>query len=96
LLRARRQLAGDGFFAAAQHERLHDARQRLPRRPFFPAIGRDPRTEGRRRPEHPRVQELEQAPKLAQVVLDRRSGQRQAVPADSSRAGLSWLGSRRS
>ena len=39
------------------------------------------RLERRRRPEHARVEELEQAPQLAEVVLDRRAAQRQAVLA---------------
>ena len=41
--------------------------------------------------EHAGVQELEERPELAEVVLDRRAAERQAVPAAEQAGGLGRL-----
>ena len=50
--------------------------------------------EGGRRAQHARVQELEQAPQLAQMVLDRRAAERQAMVAAQQARRLGGLGAR--
>ena len=50
--------------------------------------------EGGRRAQHAGVQELEQAPQLAQMVLDRRAAERQAMVAAQQARRLGGLGAR--
>ena len=81
LLGSRRQLARHLLLGAAQDERPQRAREQRGR---LAVRGRAPdaaQLEHRERAEHARVEELEQAPELAEVVLDRRAGERQAMAA---------------
>ena len=80
-----RQLGRDLLLGAPQDERPQRARQRRHRLRF-----QSPRArrggERARRAQHAGVQELDQRPQLAQVVLDRRARQREAmVPAQQAR-----------
>jgi hypothetical protein len=89
LLGARRQLRRDLLLGAAQDERAQRAREH--RRGLVGGIAPLRRVRARERAtraEQAGIEELEQAPELAEVVLDRRAAQRQAVRPRSSRAAF--------
>src|SRR5215472_46028 len=80
LLGARRQFAGDLILGAAQYERPQRLRQQLSR-----VLVRIPRRASRKlehacRAQHAGVEEIEERPKLAQVVFYGRSAHRDAMP----------------
>ena len=95
LLGAARQLRRDLLLGAAQDERPQRARQ-----PREVLVGARPRRAGALErlggSEQARVQELEQAPQLAEVVLDRRAAQREPVPRAQQPRRLGRRGRRRS
>jgi hypothetical protein len=86
LLDLRGQLAGHLLLGAAQDERPQRARQEIPL-----LVAELPRTaaEDAGPPRHAWIEELEQAPELAQVVLDRGAGEGQPVlrPDQARRLG---------
>ena len=83
----RRQVRRHLLLGPAQHERPHAARQHARRSasPCFSIGVRNALRNGRGVAEQARHQEVEQRPQLAQVVLERRAGQAEAVPG--ARAG---------
>ena len=87
-LRPRRQLRRDLRLRAPQDERADAAREHVDRAAVLlrrrPAMPR----EGGRGAEQAGIQELEQAPQLAEVVLDRRPAQRQPVLRADQPRGL--------
>ncbi len=91
LLGLRRQLRRDLLLGAPQQERAQRHRQPLAGLRRELACRTAHGAEVRQAPEEPRIQELEQAPELAQVVLDRRAGRDQPMPrphaAHGARAG---------
>ena len=79
LLGPRRQLRRHLLLRPPQDERPQPARQQR-QHPVVSGPARGARRrEERRRAEHARIQEVEQAPQLAEVVLDRRAAEREPV-----------------
>ena len=97
LLGLRGQLGGDLLLGAAQDEGPQGAGEERAglRRPGC-AARPSVRPKSGEAPEQAGVEELEQAPQLAQVVLDRRAGERQAVAAAQQPGGLAPSGCSRS
>ncbi len=86
-----RQLRGDLLLGAAQDEGAQGAGQQLPGLGGRIAQLLGARVQGGGGSQDPGVQELEQAPQLAQMVLHRRAAQRQAIPAAQQAGGLGRL-----
>ena len=80
------QLGRDLLLGAPQDERPQRARQRRQRLRRPAARAPDAAGERARAAEHAGVQELEQRPQLAEVVLDRRARQRQPMAARAAAA----------
>src|SRR3954451_23991937 len=78
LLGALRQLGGDLLFRPAEDQRTQRAGQRVAA--FGRCVARGERPlEPARVAEESRIEELEEAPQLAEVVLDRRAAEREPV-----------------
>ena len=86
LLQLLRQLAGDLLLRAAEDEGAEGAAEETAG--GLVGVGVAAGLEGPARAEHPGVEELEQAPQLAEVVLDRRAGEGEAVVAMQQAGGL--------
>src|SRR5690242_12929195 len=91
LLDPLRQLPGDLTLGPAKDERLERTRQQRARVIVDLLAAARCHLEHFGAAEHPGVEEFEEAPELSQVILDRRSAERQAVIGQQKARGLGRL-----
>ena len=92
LLGPRRKFLEHLGLAATEDEGLDRLRDQFEFRTLAGGAGRlDEITEASRPTEHPRIEELEERPELAQVVLDRRAREREALAGVEQPTGLGDL-----